>query len=50
MGTKKIEEMIEESRKHKFSEEIERLQKILEELEQHEKSKIINKIEYWKAE
>lgn len=50
METENIRKMVEEGKKHKFSVEVERLMKILEDLEQQRKSNIMNKIEYWKAE
>lgn len=49
MNAQDIKEMIKESKKQKHSVEIERLQKILEQLEIHRKSNVITKIEYWKA-
>ena len=45
-----IKKVVEESKKQKHSLDFMRLKKILDELEQQEKSNIITKIEYCRAE
>jgi len=50
MDVKNIKRLVEESKKTKFSTDVERLKKILKKLEQQEKANVFYKIEYCKAE
>jgi len=50
MNKKDIDKMLEEGSKDPFSLEVERIRKILEELESQREPNVINRIEYWKAE
>ena len=50
MSTKEIKKMVIESKKAASYPDLERIKKILDEVEQQKKSNELLKIEYWKAE
>ena len=50
MDTESIKKMVKDSKKHNYSGEVERLKKILDEIEQQKKTNIVTKTEYWKAD